>query len=90
MCVIKIVIVGNGQSIRVFVFLYKIELVNGRYGCKDSRSRRTLKLYDQFKSYKKFMMFFINNYFFGIWNQSSVDNGGVSRQRSVAVGVSDR
>ena len=25
-----------------------------------------------------------------IWNQSTVDNGGVSRGRSVAVGVSDR
>ena len=31
-----------------------------------------------------------NSGFLLIWNQSTVDNGGVSRGRSVAVGVSDR
>ena len=37
-------------------------------------------------------MFFVHDYLgdFGIWNQSTVENGGVSRGRSVAVGVSDR
>ena len=29
-------------------------------------------------------------FFFIIWNQSTVDTGGVSSGRSVAVGVSDR
>ena len=39
-----------------------------------------------------FTMFFIHDKlgFFYIWNQSAVDNGGGSRGRSVAVGVSDR
>ena len=52
----------------------------------------TSKLHDHFKSYENF-----NNFFcpwlvglFWIWNQSTVDNGEVSRGRSVVVGVSDR
>ena len=32
----------------------------------------------------------INKGLFWLWNQSTVDNRGVSRVRSVAVGVSDR
>ena len=60
------------------------------YGSKDSKSRSTSKLHDQIKSYSNF-----NDVFcpwlirvFLIWNQSTVDNIGVSRGRSVAVGVS--
>ena len=36
-------------------------------------------------------MFFVHDSLglFWIWNQSTVDNGGVSRGKSVAVGVSD-
>ena len=36
--------------------------------------------------------FFVHDYLglFWIWNQSTMDNGGVSRGRSVAVGLSDR
>ena len=36
--------------------------------------------------------FFVHDqlWIFWIWNQSTVDNGGVSRGRSLAVGVSDR
>ena len=35
--------------------------------------------------------FFVHDYLglFWFWNQSTVDNGGVSRGRSMAVGVSD-
>ena len=55
----------------------------GGYGSKDSKYRRTSKLNDWFKSYVNF-----NDVW--IWNQSTVDDGGVSRGRSVTVGVSDR
>ena len=64
----------------------------GRYGSKDSSSRRTSKLNNRFKSYDNF-----NDVFrpllirvFMILNQSTVDNWGVSRGRFVAVGISDR
>ena len=60
------------------------------YGCKDSKSRRTSTLDDRFKSYIIFNNVFlsmINLVFFRIWNQSTVDSGGVSRGRSLAVGV---
>ena len=64
----------------------------GRCGSKDSKSRRTSKLHDRFKSYNVF-----NNVFcpwliraFWIWNQSTMNNGRVSTERSVTVGVSDR
>ena len=40
------------------------------------------------KSYKDFNNFSGHD-FLGFFNQSSVDNGGVSGGRSVAVGVSD-
>ena len=58
-------------------------------GSDDSRSRRTYKLHDRFKSYKDFNDLFVHLIRALIWNQSTVDNGGVSRGRSVAVGVSD-
>ena len=47
--VTKVVIVDNGQSIRFFVFLYKIE-----YGSEESKSRRTSKFHDPFKRYDNF------------------------------------
>ena len=65
MCVIKVVIVDNGQSIRFFVFLHKVEWV-----CmvlRVSKSRRTSKLHDQFKSYKV-TMFIVYLGLFWIWN----------------------
>ena len=47
---------------------------------------------DRFKSYDNFNDAFVHDLlgFFWIWIQSAVDDGGVSRRMSVAVGVSDR
>ena len=72
--VIKVVIANNGQSIR-FLSVNKLSCV---YGFK---SRRTSKLYDWFKINKNF-----NNVVCP--HLITVNNGGVSRGRSVAVGVS--
>ena len=63
----------------------------GRCGSEDSKSRRTSKLNDWFKSYVDFNNVFlsmINLGLFWIWNQFTVDNRGVSRGRYVVVGVS--
>ena len=63
------------------------------YNSKDSKSRRTAKLHDWFKSYEHFnnvYLSMINDLFlFFILNQCTVDNGGVSRGRSLTVSVSD-
>ena len=61
------------------------------YGSKDFKSRSTSKLHDQIKSYTNFNDIFCPwlIWVFWIWNQSTVDNIGVSRGRSVAVGISD-
>ena len=63
-----------------------------KHGSKDSKSRRISKLHDRFKSYDNLTMFFVYDYLglFTIWNQSTVDNGGVRRGRFMAVGVIDR
>ena len=63
----------------------------GSYGFEDSTSRRTAKLHDGFKSYIDIsdVLSMIILGFFWIWNMSTVDNGGVSMGRSVAVSVSD-
>ena len=62
------------------------------YGSKDSKSRQTSKLNNAFKSYDNLNSVFLSmiNLDFWIWNKSTVDNGGVSRGRSMTVGVSDR
>ena len=62
------------------------------YGSKDSKSRpRTLKLHDWFKSYDNFNnVFFVLDYFFFFWNHSTVDNLGVSKGRSVSVGLLEK
>ena len=62
------------------------------YGSKDSKSIRTSKLHDWFKSYNNFTDIFCPwlIWVFFIWNQFTVDNGRVSRGSSVAVGVSDQ
>ena len=59
----------------------------GKYGSEDFKSRRTSKLHD-FSKVTKIVHDKLGP--FWIWNQFTVDNGGVSRGRSVAVGVSDR
>ena len=61
-------------------------------GSTDSKSRRTSKFNDRFKSYNDFYVVFcpcLIKFFLLIWNQSTVNNRGVSRGRSVAVGISD-
>ena len=60
----------------------------GLYASKDYKSRRTSKLYDC-KSSTNYNNVFCP-WFFLLWNQSTVDNWGVSRRSSVAVGISDR
>ena len=47
--------VNYGQMIGVFVFFHKRV---GQYGFKDSKSRRTAKLHDGFKSYNNFTAIF--------------------------------
>ena len=49
-------------------------------------------MHSRFKSYDDLTTFFVHDElaFFVGWNQYTVDNGGVSRGRSVTVGVSDR
>ena len=49
MCVTKVVIVDYSQSIRFFVVTSFIKR-EGRYGSKDSKSRRTSKLNDLFNA----------------------------------------
>ena len=53
MCVIKVVIVYNGKSIRFFGLSSSNRV--GMYGSKKSKSRRTSKCNDQFKT-----MFFVH------------------------------
>ena len=63
-----------------------------KYGSKNSKYRRISKLHDRFKSYIDFIDVFHQYFwvFLLIWNQSSVDNWGDRRGKSVAVGVGDR
>ena len=77
--VIKVVIV----DIKYLSFSYERA---GDYGSQDSKSRKTSKLNDRFKIYDDLNATLATDFFY----QSSVDNGGVTRGRSVAVGVSGR
>ena len=48
-------------------------------------------MHGRLKSYHDLTTFFVHDELgFFVLNQSTVDNGGVSRGRSVTVGVSDR
>ena len=56
--VTKVVIVDNGYTVRVFVFFSHKKV--GLYGFTDSKSRRTSKLHDWFKSYNdSYNVFFL-------------------------------
>ena len=79
------VVVDKGQSIRVFVFLHKrkwvcvvlrIPNLEGHQNCMIGSKLTTI-----------FTTFFVHDYlgFFWICNQSTLDNGGASRGRSVAL-----
>ena len=97
MCVTKLLIVNTGQSIKFFFFVFLKKKKVGKYGSQDSKSRRKLKFLEWFKSYKNFTQFFcpcsfrkiiyIYKYIFFFLNleQYTVDDGGVSRGRYVAV-----
>ena len=58
-CMCKKVSVNYGQPVRVFVFFHKTEWVIMIF--YDSKSRRTSKLHDRFKSFNNFDAVFFNN-----------------------------
>ena len=57
------------------------------YVFKDSKSGRTSKVQDLLKRYNNFNNVFVHEYL-GLRDKSTVDKGGVSRGRSLAVGNS--
>ena len=88
--VIKFVIDYKGQRIRVFFFVHKIEWDGKVLGILNLEEHKNCMIHS--KVTMILTMFFVHDWLgpFGIWNQSIVDNGGVNRGRSVAVGISDR
>ena len=73
----------------VIVFCLSLRNIVGSYGSNNSKSRRTSQFHVGFNGFTPFFVKDWLGIFFIYPNRSSVDNGGVSGWRYVAVGVSN-
>ena len=82
--------VKSCNCIRFVVFLQTIEWIGMVVRILNLKGHKHCVIDSKVTTILMTLLFMINSDFFWIWIQSAVDDGGVSRRRSVAVGVSDR